>query len=359
MSERLRHARRLGLLAVVLVALVSAAGYLQDLARPPVPGMPWGVTITPEGGFFLKDFVVHHGVAQAAWAGEIERPYRFEAQAEFWRTHWPAMPLSKPAGYTPLWYLVGAPATALPLSAGFGAWMTVCLLALGALWWWVLAPAVTSRPQLWLLLGVTLSLDVFLGLREGQPSLVTAAALGALWWWSREGEPRTWSRDLALGLLVLAAGIKPGPVLIALGLLIGQQRWRALAMGLAAMGAWCLAITPWLGGAAWPTDYAAMLRGYRWDAVPETLAQAMTPLSGTNLTVPLYTWLGVPVATLLPVFSLLTLLTWIGLVFARLKGWASPAFFVQGLVFNYLLFAPQLTCTEDVLLLLAIAAGGA
>lgn len=358
MDDLQSRARRLAGAALVLIAVLGLVGYGQDFQRM-TPPLPFGAVDLDGNDFYLKDFIVHHGIARAAWTGGLEQPYLLAEQEAYWRDSYPALPLAKPTAYAPTWHLVAGPALLFPLEVGFGVWLLLSFAALAWLWWQVLLPSLRSKTQLWLLLAATFSLDVLLGLKEGQTTFLTTAAMGGLWFYGREERGRLSSgHHLLLALLFVVTTIKPGLGLVALALLLGQRRWLASLLGGALSLLIALGLTPVLGGLTWIPDYLDLLRHYRWELLSDYFKPSMEPTTGTSLAVLL---------NAIDIFSPPTVFTWLSYlslclfvlsVLGRWLGWYDAKHLVGILAFCYLLFAPHLTCTEDFLLLVAIASGG-
>lgn len=352
------RARRLGGAALVLIAVLTLIGYLQDFQRQSA-GLPFGSVELSAEQFYLKDIIVHHGIARAAWTGDIDRPYLLTEQEAYWRTTWPEMPLAKPTAYAPTWHLVAGPALLFPLEIGFGVWLFLCLAALVWMWWRVFIPSLQNETQLWLVLGILFSLDVLLGLKEGQTTFLTTAAIGGLWYYGREESGKlSPGRHLILALLFVITTIKPGLGLVAMAILLGQRRWLATALGSLLALFIALSLTPVLGGLVWISDYLDLLRHYRWELLADYLKPSMEPTTGTSLAVLLNALGLLPPPTVFSALSLLSLVFLALTVITRWLNWYEARHLPVLLIFCYLLFAPHLTCTEDFLLLVAVASGG-
>jgi hypothetical protein len=249
--------------------------------------------------------------------------------------------------------LLLGPFCLLPIHWGYVAWS---LLAAAAVWWLTRRghslPVVTP-----LVLFSPLGLACFV---LGQTAFLAAAAM--VWLMMRhaqvEGQAQKssdWRAALGDAALLWVLTAKP-PLAIAAGTaLLAERRWRPLALGVAMTAVTTLALTPLLGW-DWPAQYVRMMTSYNREAADAAFAWSLRPDHMSNLRSLLwYSGLvGDALATRLA--TLVWLATSAGLVVWGLRSRVSSRAIWPLAVLSFLLFCPHVTSTEDLLLVVVIAA---
>jgi glycosyl transferase family 87 len=324
----------------VFLATLSVAVFLRFSQHP-----SFGL-VQESSGVQIQDFSSNCHFVKSWWADGAVRhagtsPYTVDAHLAMMR-EWAGAPMSValPSGvYPPTLFVVLGPICALPVRWAFLVWAFAG--SLGATW---IATSV-HRSRIFACLAFA-SPVAFATLILGQTALLTTTALFAL---MRVGS------DVAGALILAALTIKPPLALTAIAALLACGRWRCVVAGLGVAGLVALALTPWLGP-HWLGDYLALMATHDLDRTSPAFAFGLHPETMSNLRAVLHVDLGVADARA----SLVSNAIWVGAVTAVVAlGWwrslRAPIVWAA-LVLAYLLFCSHVSSSEDIALVLLIAA---
>lgn len=314
----------------------------------------FGVHLDPRGELQMRDMAAHQTFARAFWTRGAE--YTVASHVRI-ASEWAGRPLAHalPFGYSPtmLWLL--GPLVTLPSLGAFVVWS----LLSGAAVWWMTRAARTPPIIGALVLLSPLGYACFL---LGQTALLTAAGLLYLMWryTLAEADRQTASRCLPwIDVLVLWALTAKPPLALTAGVaLLAQRQWRTVGLALLLTVISTVALTPQLGW-NWPSEYVHLLTHYDRETSDAVFTWSLRPDHMSNLRSLLWHtgWLGDHAACRLA--SVLWLGALGGLLIAAWKRRIPDVATWCLSVLAYLVFCTHVSCTEDLHLILIVAAAGA
>jgi hypothetical protein len=330
---------------LLLVAVVawSVSAYAET-----VWGTNFGVVVGTNK-IVIHDFASHLNFAKAFWRGEggysVDDHLRMTARFAGER-----LPVALPFGYSPTMLWILAPLCPLPTAWGFFAWT---LLGLVAVLW-------LSRRYRSVLVAASFISPVALGCwKLGQTAIMTTVALIALMnsevTAERTGPGR---HGVGWGAVVLWALTAKPPLAVAAGTaLLAGRRFRMVgtALGLTVVSTALLLPLLGRGGLA---EYLGLLTHYDLDTAAPAFAWSLVPDTMGNVRALLHVTLGIGDAAATRWSTVLWLLASTSIMVTAARR-AMPTEVRWSLaVLAYLLFCPHVSWTEEMQLVVILAAVG-
>jgi hypothetical protein len=319
------------------------------LVRPALEDPEFGILVdTQKGGGWTSDFAAHLTFAKAFWSGKAGYDVQSHLRITSERFRRP-VEHALPFGYSPtmLWML--GPLCPLPPAWAYTVWT---LAAIAAIWWMTL-----PERSVWMA-AAFFSPVAFTCFGLGQTAFLTAA--GMLFLMIRTLNVQTqpsgrWTTSRWAEAIVLwGLTAKPPAALTAGAVMLGNRRWRplALAVGLSLLST--VLLTPRLG-LHWIAQYVHLLTHYDLETADPAFTWSLAPKTMGNLRALLHVTFGFGDAAASRWSNGLWWLALAGITAASLRR-RLPAQASWGLaVLAYLLLCAHVTSTEELHLVLLIA----
>jgi hypothetical protein len=312
-------------------------------------GAHFGVTID-RGEVKIHDFASHLTFAKTFWRGEGGYGVADHLRVTE-RLAGRPLPYALPFGYSPTMLWVLGPLCALPTAWGFLVWS---LLGFAGVWW-----ASRRTPSVTVAM-VFISPVALTCWGLGQTAVLSAVALlGLMHWDAASAGARVGRRDFMLiAAVVWMLTAKPPLAIAAATALLAGRRLAivAAALGLAVVSTALL--LPLLGKTGL-LEYVRLLGHYDLDTAAPAFAWSLRPDSMANLRALLHVTFGVGDAIASRWSAVLWLLASASIVVAAARRDIAIELRWGLAVLAYLLFCPHVSATEELHLVVIVAAVGA
>lgn len=335
------------LVYVVLPALVLVVAW-REVTQTRY-GSHFGVIIG-DGDLKIHDFASHLTFAKTFWHGEGGYSVKDHLRAAT-RLAGRPLPFALPFGYSPTMLWILGPLSLLPTGLGYFVWTLLGLA--GALW--------ICRRYRSIAVAVAFVSPVAIACWSlGQTAVLTAVAfLGLMHWDATSDRARASRRDFLLVVAVVwMLTAKPPLAIAAAAALLAGRRGTIVAAALVLGVVSTAALLP-LFGKAGLLEYFRLLGHYDLGTADEVFAWSLRPDSMGNLRALLHVTFGVGDAVASRWSALFWLLTSASIIVAAARREIPAELRWSLAVLAYLLFCPHVSGTEELHVVVIVAALGA
>lgn len=335
---------------LTFVAMIAGLGLTIRFAPdfwPSGPSVPAGTHLRPRPQ--IQDFAFLLNYSRGQFPDRDASPYAVDTHKRF-MARWlgEKQDWSMCFGWSPAAVPLLVPLFALPTPA---AWAIFCAIsaALFLLAARSLSPASRHGPII-LRLAAASPCAIFI-IGNGQTSLLTTAALLAGLKTSEDAR-RTWWADAALGIGLGMLAFKPPIAILAGTALLASGRWRPALLGSAIAAAVAVATTLWFGP-AWIGDYLRLLGSYDTDSCDPIFRAGFVPWIMSNSRSVLLT-AGLPDGAASSISSTCFLISCAAIIIVPMASRRpmAPRMALGAAIMAYCLFAPHLSPSEDLAILI-------